>query len=165
MSSNTRRGVVSREDAGKYAEECRQNGLKVGFTNGLFDMLHSGHVDALQRAKGVCDVLFVGVNSDSSAKRNKNDSRPIIPLEERMIILAEMHSVDVVLPFEENLDTADHLIEIVKPDVYIKGGDYTVETLPETPTVHKLGGEIHIMPRPDGTASTTDIIAKCRNAK
>ncbi|MEK8169673.1 adenylyltransferase/cytidyltransferase family protein [Streptomyces sp. M19] len=104
---------------------------RVVFTNGCFDILHGGHVSLLSRAKALGGLLVVGVNSDASVRRLKGPARPVIPLPERMRVLAALGSVDLVVPFEA--DSPTELITRLRPDHYVKGGDYTRRTLPEAP--------------------------------
>lgn len=141
----------------------RQSGKRVVFTNGCFDILHRGHITYLSQAKELGDVLIVGLNSDESVRRlksgNGNGPRPINGLADRAQVLAAMSCVDFVVPFSE--DTPRRLIEIVQPDVFVKGGDYTRESLPEAPLVEKLGGEVRLLPYIDNL-STTSIIERIR---
>jgi len=120
------------------------NGLKgkrVVFTNGVFDMLHVGHVDLLEFAKGQGDILIVGVNDDQSVKRLKGDVRPVYSLAQRMKILAAIRYVDYVIPFSE--DTPLELIKgINRVDVLVKGGDYTLDTVVGREHVEKSGGKV-----------------------
>ncbi len=113
------------------------------FTNGCFDLLHVGHVRYLQAAKALGKTLIVGLNSDSSVQQLKGDQRPIIPEQQRGEVLAALKSVDAVVIFPET--TAVNLIEAIAPDIYAKGGDYTPETLPETPAVKACGGQIKLI--------------------
>ena len=140
-------------------EQLKQQGKKVVFTNGCFDILHSGHVSYLNQAKSFGDVLVVAVNTDESVRRLKGEDRPINSQEERLKVLAGLSCVDLLVPFGEN--TPVDLIEMVKPNVYVKGGDYTRETLPETPVVERLGGEIRIVPYVEDH-STSRIINKIK---
>nr|WP_239478454.1 D-glycero-beta-D-manno-heptose 1-phosphate adenylyltransferase [Megamonas hypermegale] len=133
------------------------SGKSIALTNGSFDLVHSGHVNYLNEAKKMADYLIVGVNSDKSVKQYKSDKRPIISQNQRAFLIDNLKSVDYVVIFEET--TADKLIEKVKPDFYIKGGDYTEETLPETATVKKFGGKIKFIKMTEG-CSTTNIINK-----
>lgn len=137
----------------------RREGRKIVFTNGVFDILHSGHVSYLSQAKSFGDVLIVGINSDESVRRLKGSSRPINTLEDRAQVLAALSSVDLIIPF--GTDTPIELIKTIKPDVYVKGGDYTLETLPEAPVVQKLGGKVHILSYLDDR-STTGMIERIR---
>ncbi|HDN80414.1 MAG TPA: D-glycero-beta-D-manno-heptose 1-phosphate adenylyltransferase [Chloroflexi bacterium] len=147
--------VISLQEATTIAQELRDKGKKVVFTNGIFDLLHLGHIEYLEEAKGFGDVLFVGVNSDESTRKLKGPLRPIIPQGERARIIAALSCVDYVIVFEET--TAHRLIESLRPDVYIKGGDYTPQTLPEAPLVESYGGEVVILPYREGY-STSRII-------
>ena len=113
------------------------------FTNGCFDILHRGHITYLNRAKALGDVLVIGLNSDASVKRLKGPERPINAEGDRAGVLAALSCVDLVVTFEE--DTPMNLIEALRPDVYAKGGDYTLETLPEAPLVKRLGGEVKLL--------------------
>lgn len=142
-------------------ETLRQQGRRIVFTNGCFDILHSGHITYLNRARGIDDVLVVGLNSDASVRRLKGPERPINTLEDRARVLAALSCVDHVVPFEE--DTPAEIIRLIRPDLYVKGGDYTEESLPEAPLVRSLGGEVHILPFVEDR-STTGIIDRIRQA-
>ena len=122
----------------------RRAGQRIVLTNGCFDILHSGHIAYLNAAKALGDVLVVGVNTDDSVHRLKGASRPINPLEERTQVLTGLSSVDHVVPFAE--DTPVELARAVRPDVFAKGGDYTVDRMPEAAVVQALGGEVRILP-------------------
>jgi D-beta-D-heptose 7-phosphate kinase/D-beta-D-heptose 1-phosphate adenosyltransferase len=122
----------------------RAAGRRIVFTNGCFDILHRGHVTYLNRAKALGDVLLVGVNDDASVARLKGPGRPIIGLDDRVQVLGALSAVDLVVPFADDTPTA--LIEAIRPDVYVKGGDYTRETLPEAALVEALGGALQILP-------------------
>ncbi len=124
-------------------EMLRQEKKKIVFTNGVFDILHSAHVAYLNQAKSYGDILVIGVNTDGSVKRLKGPTRPINELDERCRVLAGLSCVDFVVPFSEDNPIA--LIHHVRPDVYVKGGDYTRETLPETEVVEKYGGELRLV--------------------
>ncbi len=135
--------------------ELKSQNLKIVFTNGCFDIIHRGHVEYLNKAKKLGDVLIVGINSDESVKKIKGDKRPIIPLYSRAYVLDNLKAVDFVVPFDE--ETPIELIKIIKPDVHVKGGDYKEEDLPEAEIVKDYGGEIKIIPLIEGY-STTKII-------
>ncbi len=135
---------------------------KIVFTNGCFDILHAGHVSYLQRAKALGDILIIGVNSDNSIRRLKGSTRPINPLEDRIQVLAALGCVDHLIAFEE--DSPSHLIRQLRPDIYVKGGDYTKETLPETPVVEEYGGVIEFLPFVENR-STTKIIERISQGK
>tara|TARA_Y100001934_G_C12369267_1_gene785363 strand:+ start:2028 stop:2552 length:525 start_codon:yes stop_codon:yes gene_type:complete len=136
--------ILKAEDLAKIIEQEKQNGKKVVFTNGIFDFVHVGHATILEKAKALGDILVVGLNSDTSTKQIKGPERPINKEDDRAYIVASLKSVDYVTIFEET--TASETIETIKPSIYCKGGDYTVESLPETPSVHKVGGEVKIIP-------------------
>jgi rfaE bifunctional protein nucleotidyltransferase chain/domain len=113
---------------------------KVVFTNGVFDLIHSGHVDYLSKAKNLGDVLIVGLNSDDSVRRIKGDKRPILKQEERAFILTNLKSVDYVVFFEE--DTPEKLISEIIPDILVKGADWAVEKIVGKEIVEKNGGKV-----------------------
>jgi D-beta-D-heptose 7-phosphate kinase / D-beta-D-heptose 1-phosphate adenosyltransferase len=140
-------------------ERHRRDGRRVVFTNGCFDILHRGHVTFLNRAKELGDVLVVGVNTDSGVRRLKGPGRPVNALEDRMEVLAALSCIDHLVPFDE--DTPTEVIRAVRPDVFVKGGDYTEAELPEAPVVRELGGVVHILPYVDDR-STTGIIERIR---
>lgn len=142
-------------------ESHRRYGRRIVFTNGCFDILHRGHISYLSRAKALGDVLIVGVNSDAGIRRLKGDSRPINALDDRLQVLSALSCVDHVVPFDE--DTPHELIRVVRPDVFVKGGDYTRATLPEAALVEELGVVVEILPFM-ADRSTTDIIARIRRA-
>ncbi|MFZ6028669.1 MAG: D-glycero-beta-D-manno-heptose 1-phosphate adenylyltransferase [Chloroflexota bacterium] len=142
-----------------HVEAYRRQGKRIVFTNGCFDILHRGHVSYLNRAKELGDVLIVGVNSDASVARLKGPERPINSLEDRRQVLAALSCIDHTVAFEE--DTPCKLIEAVCPDVFVKGGDYTRETLPEASLVEALGGKVEILAYVD-EHSTSRIIDRIR---
>jgi D-glycero-beta-D-manno-heptose 1-phosphate adenylyltransferase len=132
---------------------------RVVFTNGVFDLLHPGHVDVIQAARAAGDALVVGINSDDSVRRLKGDSRPIRSQIERAYVLAALESVDVVTVFDE--DTPLELIRCLLPDVIVKGGDYTEATIVGAEEVRARGGEVLVVPLTAGQ-STTSIIERMR---
>ena len=140
-------------------EFYRQQGRRIIFTNGCFDILHRGHITYLNRAKALGDVLIVGVNADDSIRRLKGPTRPINTLEDRIHVLAALSCVDHLIAFEE--DTPVNLIRVIRPDIFVKGGDYTRETLPEAPLVEELGGTVRILSFVQDR-STTQIIERIR---
>jgi D-beta-D-heptose 7-phosphate kinase / D-beta-D-heptose 1-phosphate adenosyltransferase len=140
----------------------REEGKRIVFTNGCFDILHRGHITYLSRAKTLGDVLVVGLNSDESVARLKGPGRPVNTLEDRAHVLAALSAVDHIVAFEE--DTPIALVEDVRPDVFVKGGDYTREMLPEAPVVEALGGTIHLLPYVDDR-STSGIIERIREVE
>lgn len=148
--------ILSLEAAITARNEARVAGRRLVFTNGVFDVLHVGHLDYLERAAALGDLLWVGLNSDDSVRALKGPRRPLVPWAERARLLAALRPVDAVIGFGE--PRADALIEALAPDVYVKGGDYTVATLLEAPTATRIGAQIVILPfLPDH--STSDLIA------
>ena len=135
----------------------KEQGLKIVFTNGCFDILHRGHVDYLEKAAAFGDKLVIGLNSDSSVKRIKGPDRPVQDQEDRLTILAALRYVDLVILFDE--DTPLDLIRSVKPDILVKGGDYSFETIVGAQEVTASGGEVKVVPLTQGKG-TTDIITK-----
>ena|SRR5438105_2135815 len=138
------------------AEAAHIAGTRV-FTNGVFDILHVGHVRYLQAARGLGDCLIVGLNGDASARALKGDRHPLVPQAERAEVLAALGCVDHVIIFDE--PTAEHLVETLRPEVYVKGGDYAGDTkaLPEAKVVERYGGRVVLLPYVGGK-STTAII-------
>lgn len=154
------RKIVSPSDLHALCESYRSEGKKIVFTNGCFDILHSGHVTYLQCARDFGDVLIIGINTDESIKRIKGESRPINSLDDRMQVLEGLTCVTHLVPFgSEEDDTPIPLINIIKPEIFVKGGDYSKETLPEASTVEMHGGAIHFIPQVPNH-STTLIIKK-----
>jgi D-beta-D-heptose 7-phosphate kinase/D-beta-D-heptose 1-phosphate adenosyltransferase len=129
------------------------------FTNGVFDLLHPGHVDVLDRARREGSALVVGVNSDASVKRLKGPERPIRTSAERAIVLAGLEAVDAVVVFDQ--DTPFHLVQVIAPDVIVKGGDYSPETIVGADLVTARGGRVVVIPLVEGH-STTSTIEKLR---
>ena len=132
------------------------------FTNGVFDLLHPGHVDILTKARRLGDSLVVGINTDASVKRLKGEGRPVRSEAERAYVLAALESVDRVVLF--GADTPLELIVALRPDVIAKGGDYTVETIVGAKEVQGWGGHAEVIPLTPGH-STTSIIQKLRDSK
>jgi rfaE bifunctional protein nucleotidyltransferase chain/domain len=134
-------------------------GLRVVFTNGAFDLLHSGHVRYLQAARALGDLLIVGLNSDISVQAYKDPRRPIVPGAERAELLTALECVDYVVPFDE--PTAEHLVAALQPDIYVKGGDYGAggKPLPEAAIVAGYGGQVRLIPMVEGR-STSALIAR-----
>jgi len=151
--------LASREQLARLIEQQRNQGKRIVFTNGCFDLIHPGHVDYLEKAKALGDLLIVGVNTDESVQRYKGPARPINPLEHRLQVLAGLAAVDYVIEFWE--DTPIELIKIIQPDIYVKGGDYREEWLPEAAVVRQLGGAVELIPFLAGY-STTRIIHKIK---
>ncbi|MDD6088629.1 MAG: D-glycero-beta-D-manno-heptose 1-phosphate adenylyltransferase [Desulfovibrionaceae bacterium] len=140
--------------------KCRDHGKRIVFTNGCFDILHSGHVDLLARAKELGDILVLGLNSDSSVRRQgKGSDRPINSFEDRAFVLAHLESVDYVIGFDEA--TPAILIDAILPDVLVKGGDWPIDRIVGGDTVRCHGGTVVSLPLLQGY-STTGIIQKIR---
>ncbi|MCC7434330.1 MAG: D-glycero-beta-D-manno-heptose 1-phosphate adenylyltransferase [Methanoregulaceae archaeon] len=137
-----------------------RTGKRLVFTNGVFDLLHAGHVRYLAEARELGDLLIVGVNSDSSVRRlNKGPERPLNPAEDRVEILEALRAVDGAVVFDE--DTPIELIRVLKPEVHVKGGDYRKEQLPEAEIVEAYGGRVVILPFLPGR-STTDLVRRMK---
>ena len=141
------------------ADLYHSQGRRLVFTNGCFDILHRGHITYLNQAKALGDLLIVGLNSDASVARLKGPERPINSLEDRIELLSALSCVDYIVPFEA--DTPSELIRALRPDVYVKGGDYTRATLPETELVESLGGEVRLLPYVDDR-STSGVIERIK---
>jgi D-beta-D-heptose 7-phosphate kinase/D-beta-D-heptose 1-phosphate adenosyltransferase len=135
----------------------KREGKKVVFTNGCFDILHAGHTRYLREAKKLGDVLILALNSDSSVRAIKGEKRPIVPETERAEVVASLASVDYVTIFDEL--TPLELIEMLQPDVIVKGGDWAEQDIVGAEAVAKWGGRVAIMPEIKG-ASTTNVIEK-----
>ncbi|MFA4985142.1 MAG: D-glycero-beta-D-manno-heptose 1-phosphate adenylyltransferase [Candidatus Brocadiia bacterium] len=153
--------VVARERLARDLANVRASGKKVVFTNGCFDIIHYGHVKLLERAREFGEALVVGLNSDASVRRLKGADRPIVGEKERAAVLAAIAAVDFVCVFDE--DTPLQLIEAIRPDVLVKGGDYRVETVVGAPEVKSWGGSVEIVPLIEGF-STTGIVGRVKSA-
>jgi D-beta-D-heptose 7-phosphate kinase/D-beta-D-heptose 1-phosphate adenosyltransferase len=152
--------IVSKTEIVAQVARWKLSGKKISFTNGVFDILHQGHVFSLSQAAKEANVLIVGLNADASVKRLKGDSRPVNNQDARALLLASMVMVDAVVLFEE--DTPLELIRSIMPDVLVKGGDYTVEQIAGAKEVIANGGRVIINPILEGF-STTSIIEQIRN--
>ena len=150
-AKNHNNKILSAEDAQKLCSDLKNKGKRVIFTNGCFDILHSGHIDSLTKARELGDFLIVGLNSDDSIRRLKGETRPVNKLPERAKLLAAMGVVDAVVAFEE--DTPYNLLSLLRPDVIVKGGDYK----PEDVAGREFADEVVIIPLTEGF-STTNII-------
>ena len=135
----------------------RDAGQRVVFTNGVFDLLHPGHVTYLEEARALGDRLVVGLNADASVRRLKGPTRPLQVAEDRAVVLAGLKAVDLVVEFAE--DTPLELLEALRPDVLVKGGDYTVETIVGATEVMAWGGEVRVLGFVPGK-STTGLVAR-----
>jgi D-beta-D-heptose 7-phosphate kinase/D-beta-D-heptose 1-phosphate adenosyltransferase len=152
--------VIPRERIADLADEWRAAGLRVAFTNGVFDLLHPGHVRYLREARTLGDVLVVGVNGDVSVRRNKGSARPINPERERAELLAALSCVDAVVVFDE--DTPAEIIRAVQPDVLVKGADWPADQIVGRDTVEARGGRVVRVPLEAGY-STSAIIERIKS--
>ena len=149
--------LLTVEEMRKEIVKLQKDGKRVVFTNGVFDILHIGHLTYLEEAGNLGDVLVVGVNSDASVKVNKGDKRPINSEKNRAYVLLGTKFVNYAVIFDEK--TPEKLLDVLRPDVHVKGGDYKKEDLPETKIVEGNGGEVKILSFVDNV-STTQIINK-----
>ena len=151
--------ALTPEAAGALAGRLRAEGKRIVLANGVFDLLHVGHLRYLGAARALGDVLFVGVNGDAAVRRLKGPGRPLMPAAERVELLAALRPVDHVVLFEE--DTADRLVALLRPHVHAKGTDYTPDSVPEAASVKAVGGRVEIVGDPKDHA-TRDVIAQIR---
>ena len=147
------------DELSRALQQHRGRGERVVFTNGCFDLLHGGHVHYLQQARTLGDCLVVALNDDASVRLLKGDDRPLRPQDERARVLAALACVDYVVLFGEPTPLA--LIKSLKPDVLVKGGDYTLETVVGRKEVEASGGTVHLIPYVEGV-STTELVARIR---
>lgn len=153
--------VVGREQMAHEAARLRKRGKRMVFTNGDFDLLHAGHVRYLREAAALGDVLVVGLSGDKSVRKRKGDGRPIVPEGDRAEVVAALEMVDYVVIFGE--DTAEALVADLKPDVYVKGGDYGQKELPEARVVSGYGGQVKLL-RYHEERSTSGIVQRILEA-
>ena len=151
--------ILTLAQAVEKRSTLRDAGQTLVFTNGHFDLLHVGHLDYLEKARALGDALFLGLNGDGSTERLKGTGRPIVPAAERARLLAALIPVTGVVIFEG--DTAINLIETLKPDIYVKGGDYADKPLPERATVEGYGGRVELIDYLPNR-STTNLIARIK---
>src|SRR5512136_1105600 len=144
--------IKEKEDLRRAVEVFKKEGKRIVFTNGCFDLLHVGHVRYLEKAKTLGDILVVGVNSDRSVKELKGPLRPLLPQEERMEILSGLGCVNYVTLFDE--PTPLELITALKPDVLVKGGDWSKERIVGRDVVEGSGGEVVVIPFVEGSSTT-----------
>jgi rfaE bifunctional protein nucleotidyltransferase chain/domain len=149
--------IIPRNELKAEVDRLKREGKKVVFTNGCFDILHAGHTRYLREARKLGDALILALNSDSSVRSIKGPMRPIVPEAERAEVVAALDSVDYVTVFDEL--TPLELIEFLRPDIIVKGGDWAEKDIVGAETVRKWGGRVAIMPEIEG-ASTTNIIDK-----
>ena len=154
--------VIDRHDIGAFVERLREDRKKVVFTNGVFDLLHPGHIRYLQQARALGDALIVGLNADDSVRRNKGPERPLTPAVERAEILAGLECVDAAVVFDE--DTPDAIIKAVQPDVLVKGADWAADQIVGRDTVEARGGRVVRIPVVQ-EYSTTALVERIRGLK
>ncbi|MGN6264628.1 MAG: D-glycero-beta-D-manno-heptose 1-phosphate adenylyltransferase [Ginsengibacter sp.] len=154
--------ILDRQELIKEVVRLRLKSKTIAFTNGVFDILHEGHIAVLSKAASFADVLIVGLNSDASVKKIKGEDRPVNKENSRALILASLIMVDNVVIFEE--DTPIEIIKLIQPDVLVKGGDYTLDTIVGAKEVMANGGRVEIVPLMEGF-STTTIIKKISSSK
>jgi D-beta-D-heptose 7-phosphate kinase/D-beta-D-heptose 1-phosphate adenosyltransferase len=155
--TNLSRKLLSRSNLKKKIDRERQAGRRIVFTNGCFDLLHVGHVRYLEAARCKGDLLVVAVNADATVRDLKGPGRPILPLDQRLRILAALSAVSYVVPFEE--PTPHALLRELRPDVLIKGGDYGIDGVVGREIVWDYGGEVCVVPGAEGM-STTETVAR-----
>ena len=154
--------VLSRSRAVELVAELRHSEKTVVFTNGVFDLLHPGHIRYLETARSLGDALIVGVNADASVRRNKGPSRPVTPERERAEVLAALASVDAVVIFPE--DTPAEIVRALQPDILVKGADWAADQIVGRDTVEARGGRVVLVPVEAGH-STTTIVERVRQAR
>ncbi len=150
-----KRKIYPRNLAAEQVDLWQSAGLKVGFTNGCFDLLHTGHVSLLNDSKSACDRLVVAINTDASVRRLKGDGRPVTKEMDRALLLAELPAVDMVVLFDE--DTPLELIKLLLPDVLMKGADYKKDQVVGADIVENAGGEVRLIPLREGYSTTSTI--------
>jgi D-beta-D-heptose 7-phosphate kinase/D-beta-D-heptose 1-phosphate adenosyltransferase len=151
--------IFTRDEIKQEVKRVRLKSKTIAFTNGVFDILHEGHIAVLSEAASFADVLIVGVNSDASVKKLKGDSRPVNNENSRALIIASLIMVDAVVIFNE--ETPIELIRIIQPDVLVKGGDYTLDTMVGAKEVLDAGGRVEIVPIKEGFSTTGIIKSIC----
>ncbi len=152
--------IYNREDLVRECNVWRAGGKKIVFTNGCFDILHHGHLDLLAKAADMGNILVLGLNTDSSVQRLKGKDRPVTNEQDRAFQVASLLCVDGVSLFDE--DTPAELIRLIKPDVLVKGGDYTIDKIVGADFVQSYGGSVEIIPFVTGY-STTSLIARIKS--
>jgi rfaE bifunctional protein nucleotidyltransferase chain/domain len=156
----TARVVPDPRELARLLEQARAGGARVALTNGCFDLLHVGHLRLLRDARSLADLLVVALNDDASARANKGEGRPWVPLAERMELVAALEGVDFVTSFGE--PTAAALLGRLRPEIHVKGTDWTPETVPERDVVLAYGGRVVIAGDPK-THSSSDLIRRLRS--
>ena len=154
--------ILNSAEAASFADSLRRAGKRVVFTNGVFDLLHPGHVRYLTAARAQGDALIVAVNSDRSVRANKGPDRPLTPQDERAEILAGLECVDAVVIFDE--ETPDAIVKTIQPDVLVKGADWAENAIVGRDTVEARGGRVVRIPIEPGW-STTEIVERIRQTR
>ncbi|MEO6812501.1 MAG: D-glycero-beta-D-manno-heptose 1-phosphate adenylyltransferase [Ginsengibacter sp.] len=154
-SDTIRERILKQEEVVPQVIRWRLKSKTIAFTNGVFDILHEGHIAVLAKAASFADILVVGVNSDESVKRLKGNNRPVNKEQSRALLLASLIMVDAVVIFNE--ETPLELIKKIKPDVLVKGGDYTIDTVVGATEVISDGGKVEIIPLEEGFSTTGTI--------
>ncbi|CAO80272.1 Glycerol-3-phosphate cytidyltransferase [Candidatus Cloacimonas acidaminovorans str. Evry] len=154
--------IIPYSEIAELSQKLHQQGKKIVFTNGCFDILHCGHILYLEKAKALGDILILGLNSDASVKRLKGNNRPIVSEKERALVVAGLESVDYVCIFAQ--DTPYELIDLIQPDVLVKGGDWTIDKIVGADIVQKKGGKVLSLNYEQGF-STTNIIERIKQDK
>lgn len=155
--SHIKEKILNAEQLQQQLQRWKTFGKTIAFTNGCFDILHAGHIHSLSQAASFADVLVVGLNSDASTKRLKGEGRPVNNEDNRALMLASLIMVDAVVLFNE--DTPLQLITAIMPDVLVKGGDYTIDTIVGAKEVIANGGKVEVIPLVEGL-STTNLLKK-----
>ena len=140
------------DEAVRWREGLRVRGRRVVFTNGVFDLLHAGHVDLLQRARALGDALVVGINTDASTRRLKGERRPLMPEQDRARVLSALRAVDAVVLFDE--DTPEDLVRRMEPDILVKGADYEENAIVGKDLVEARGGSVVRIPLVEGRSTS-----------
>lgn len=159
MSVGFQKKLLKAETLAATVQSLKEQGKRIVTTNGCFDILHLGHVRYLQEAKKLGDVLILGLNSDASVKKLKGEGRPINNELARAEVLAALECIDYVVVFGE--DTPEKLLSVIRPKIHVKGGDYTIQDLPEAKVVEAGGGEVRVVSLVPGQ-STTRLIKTIR---
>lgn len=153
--------IINESALREEIQKWRAANKKIVFTNGCFDLIHVGHLRTFIEAKKMGDLLIVGINSDRSVKALKGETRPIISEQDRAELISALKPIDYVIIFDEN--NVSRLLETIKPDIYVKGGDYTLENLPEKETIVRYNIEVKFIPLVPGI-STTELVNRIRKA-
>ncbi|KKT67285.1 MAG: RfaE, domain II [Candidatus Curtissbacteria bacterium GW2011_GWC1_44_33] len=157
---NTKQKVLPLSELGEIVANLKKQGKKIVTKNGAFDLLHVGHVRMLEASKALGDILIIGVNSDSSIKQYKSDTRPIISENDRAEMLAALACVDFVTIYNE--PDPRNFLEMIKPDIHTGPGDFKIDEMLEAPTVEKSGGTVVIIPRTPHKSTTSIIEQICK---